>query len=117
MKNILFVSLILTACSTSIKFIGHYSPKKVVSNVKVGDYGYSIVEKFGEPTIKDEDTWYYVKINGKEGNIVSFIPENKEIAKITFKSGMVEKIEFATLPAQNNDDIKNLAKLNYSKTF
>lgn len=90
--NKLLFALMLTSCfmfSSCIrkytKFIGFYDPKLVANTIKIGDDTEFILSKFGSPSFKSDDgkIWYYTRVNGSDGMLISFTPISQETTEIS----------------------------------
>jgi len=94
MKFLLYFSLFfLISCQKSHKLTGYAKISNVENNLKIGDKIDEIIEKHGPPSIVDENVYYYIKIDGKEGSVKYFMPKKITTIKIEFKNDIVLKIE------------------------
>jgi len=84
--TILIIILLLTACKKEVKFVGYPNIEKIHNQIKFGYTKEYILNTIGAPSFisNDESIWYYTRINGNDGNLVSFVPKNRSLLAITF---------------------------------
>ncbi len=107
MKNkVILIAIFLTACTQNVRFLGHHSPSLIAKKVQVGYTKSTVDSVFGRPSFisNDGNTWYYVRIDGRIGSLVSFVPESREITELKFENNTISAIKNYKNPIDDNDD-------------
>ncbi|QED23680.1 hypothetical protein [Candidatus Deianiraea vastatrix] len=111
------ITLLLLSCEKNVRFIGYPNIQKIQSQIQVNKTTKSeIIQNIGHPSFyHDDNTWYYARINGTDGNLTSFLPLDRDLLKITFSSDVVSSLYFDQKPIdqQNKPKFSNKNLLKY----
>ena len=105
MKWLVFLIFLISACDNGVRFLGYPKVEDVPNIIKIGDDMDFVYSSLGSPSLKSDDglTWYYIRINGRLGNIVSFVPNQKIMCLVRFSdSQKVNGIEILKSKMQDS---------------